>query len=273
MTLKIGIAGLGLIGGSLALALREQHEVRGFDISRETRDAASRAGVRIVDRVEALMPADAVIVATPMQAVLPTLAQLAPSAADTVLIDVASVRGPVDAFAREHANGARVVGMHPMAGRSAQGFAAADPALLSGRPFLITPTVTADSDAMAVAGRIARDAGGVVTVVSAVEHDRVVALTSALPLAVAAALAVAAVDADAEGRAFAGPGLRDTTRLADTPSDLAEALLLANAGNVVAALARLRDVLDELERAVAERDVAGIREILSRAASARRAMG
>jgi prephenate dehydrogenase len=272
LDLKIGIAGLGLIGGSLALALREAHEVRGFDVSRETRDAASRAGLRAVDRLDALLPADAVIVATPMQAVLPTLAALAPTAGRAVLIDVASVRAPVDAFAREHANGARIVGMHPMAGRSAQGFAAADPALLSSRPFLITPTTTADSDAMAVAGRVARDAGGVVTVVSAAEHDRVVALTSALPLAVAAALAVAAVDADAAGRAFAGPGLRDTTRLADTPADLAEALLLANSGNVVAALARLRDVLDELERAVAERDLAGIREILSRAATARRSM-
>jgi prephenate dehydrogenase len=265
--MKIGIAGLGLIGGSLALALRDRHEVSGFDISRDARDAAARAGVIVRDRLEALLPADTVIVATPMPAVLPTLATLAGIANGAVLIDVASVRGPMDAFAREH-GGARQVGMHPMAGRAASGFTAADASLLRGRPFLIVPTATADSDAMALAGRVARDAGGVVTVVSAAEHDRVVALTSALPLAVAAALAVAAGDG-AAGRAFAGPGLRDTTRLADTPQELAEALLTANAGNVVSALARLREVLDELERAVAERDVAAIREILARASAAR----
>jgi prephenate dehydrogenase len=270
--LKIGIAGLGLIGGSLALALRGSHEVSGFDISRDARDAAARTGVRTVDRLGALLPAEAVIVATPMQAVLPTLAALAPSANRAVLLDVASVRGPIDAFAREHANGARIVGMHPMAGRSAHGFGAADAALLSGRPFLIVPTLTADSDAMALAGRLARDAGGVVTVVSAAEHDRLVALTSALPLAVAAALAIA-IDSGANVGSFAGPGLRDTTRLADTPADLAEAMLVANAGNVVAALARLRETLDELERAVAERDVASLREILARAAQSRASFG
>jgi prephenate dehydrogenase len=265
--MKIGIAGLGLIGGSLALALRQHHEVSGFDISREARESAARVGLKVIERLDALLPADAVIVATPMQAVLPTLAALTGIADGAVLVDVASVRAPIDAFARDRGR-ARQVGMHPMAGRSASGFAAADAALLSGRPFLLVPTATADSDAMAIAGRIARDAGGVVTVVSAAEHDRVVALTSALPLAAAAALAVAATDGTESG-AFAGPGLRDTTRLVDTPQELAEALLVANAGNVVSALARLREVLDELERAVAERDVTTIREILARASQAR----
>jgi len=270
---KIGIAGLGLIGGSLALALRDRHEVRGFDVSRDVREGATRAGIGIVDRLEALVPSDALIVATPMSAILPTIAGLARAADGAVVLDVASVRGPIDAFAREHAGRARLVGMHPMAGRAAKGFAAADAALLAGRPFLIVPTVASDSEAMSIAGQIARDAGGVVTVVSAAEHDRLVALTSALPLAVASALAIAAHDGAGDASAFAGPGLYDTTRLADTPSDLAEALLVANAGNVVSSLARLRAVLDELERAVAERDVGAIRELLARAASARGALG
>ncbi len=267
--MKIAIAGLGLIGGSLALALRSAHEVRGYDIAREPRDAARAAGLGVVDDLDELLPADVVIVATPMSAVLPTLAALAPRAGSAVLLDVASVRAPIDAFAREHAGGARLVGMHPMAGRSAQGFIGADPALLAGRPFLLVPTATSDAPAMAVAGEVARGAGGVVTVCSAVEHDRIVALTSALPLALATALSVAASEGATDLPAFAGPGYRDTTRLALTAPDLAETILLANSGNVVAAIARLRTVLDELERAVAERDQAAVHDILERAAAAR----
>lgn len=268
--MRIGVVGLGLIGGSLAMALRARHEVNGFDVDRDARDAAARAGLGVVDRLEALLPADAVIVATPIGAVLPTLAALAPRAGDAVLVDVSSVRGPVEAFVRESANGGRVVGMHPMAGRAGRGFAAADPALLVGRPFLLVPTTHADAGAMAIAGELARDAGGVVTVCSAVEHDRIVAFLSALPLALAAALSVAAEDALGGGvAALAGPGFRDATRVAGTSLDLGEAILAANPAHVVAALAALRGVLDEIERAVAERDMVGLRAVLERAQAMR----
>ncbi|HZP95810.1 MAG TPA: prephenate dehydrogenase/arogenate dehydrogenase family protein [Candidatus Limnocylindria bacterium] len=271
--MRIGVAGLGLIGGSLALALHGTHDLTGFDVDRATRDAARARGIRTVDALEALLPADAVVVATPLRAVLPTLAALAPRAGGAVVLDVSSVRTPVEGFVREHPDGARVVGMHPMAGRSASGFGMADARLLAGRSFLVVPTASSDSEAVRVAGCIARDAGGVVTVCSAAEHDRIVAVTSALPLALAAALAIAGADATAQLAAFAGPGFRDATRLADTPPDLAESLLAANAGNVVAALARLRAVLDELERAVAERDAPAVRATLERAASARALLG
>jgi len=271
--MNIAVAGLGLIGGSLALALRGTHQLRGYDTDAGTRDAAGRAGIQVVASLDDLLPADAVIVATPLAAVLPTLAHLAPRAERAVLLDVASVRAPVDAFARDQQNGARLVGMHPMAGRSAQGFAAADPDLLRGRPFLVVPTARSDADAMAVAGALARDAGGVVTVMSAAEHDRIVAVLSALPLALAAALSVTAAEAIAaplEG--LAGTGFRDATRLALTTPELGEPLLAANSAHVVGALARLREALDEIERAVAERDHGALRELLERAALVRKTL-
>ena len=271
--MRIGIAGLGLIGGSLALALKARHDVHGFDTDPATRAAAARAGVATVERLADLVPADAVVVATPLAAVLPTLAELAPVARGTVLLDVGSVRAPVDAFAREHTEAARIVGLHPMAGRSAHGFAAADAALLAGHPFLIVPTVSADADAMRVAGDIARAVGGVPTVCSAVEHDRAVAVLSALPLVLSAALATVAADAVAGRLAdVAGTGFRDATRLALTPEDLATQLLTANAAHVVTALARLRTTLDDMERAVAERDVAALASLLSRARAVREAL-
>jgi prephenate dehydrogenase len=265
---KIGVAGLGLIGGSLALALRTRHQLTGFDVSRDTRDAARAAGIAVTERLEGLLPADAVIVATPLDAVLPTIIALEPVAADAVLIDVGSVRARVDAHASDRRVLPRIVGMHPMAGRSTQGFAAADPAILAGRPFLVVPTQRSDARALAMVGDIARDAGGVVTVFSAAEHDRRVAVLSALPLAIAAALSVGA-ETSGDLAGVAGPGYRDATRLALTSVDLGSAILAANSANVLEALSRFRLVLDELEQALGSGDDRAVISFLERARSAR----
>jgi prephenate dehydrogenase len=157
-----------------------------------------------------------------------------------------------------------------MAGRSGSGFAAASAALLEQRPFLVVPTARSDTAAMALAGALARDAGGVVTVCSAAQHDRIVAVLSALPLTFASALAVTAADAlDGNLASFSGPGFGDSTRLALTAPDLGSAMLLANAENVRAALARARAILDEVDRAIAAGDDAALNAILERAARAR----
>jgi len=269
--LNVSIAGLGLIGGSLALALKTRHRVTGFDIDARTRDAALAAGIDVVGALDALLPADAVIVATPILAIVPTLEALAPRAGAAVLLDVASVRAPVEAFAASAPAGCRIVGLHPMAGRSGSGFAAASAELLELRPFLIVPTVRSDAAAMALAGALARDAGGEVTVCSAAQHDRIVAVLSALPLAFASALALTGAETvDGNLAALSGPGFGDSTRLALTAPDLGSAMLLANAQNVRGALERARKVLDDVDRAIAAGDVAALNAILERAAEARR---
>jgi len=272
--MNVSIAGLGLIGGSLALALKRRHRVTGFDTDASTRDAALAAGIDVVGALEALLPADALIVATPIEAVVPTLEALAPRAGAAVLLDVASVRAPVEAFATSAPAGCRIVGLHPMAGRSGSGFGSASAVLLELRPFLVVPTPRADTAAMAVAGALARDAGGVVTVCSAAQHDRIVAVLSALPLAFASALALTGAETvDGNLAAFSGPGFRDSTRLALTSPDLGGAMLLANGQNVRDALDRARAILDEVDRAIAAGDVAALNAILDRAAEARRGLG
>ena len=152
------------------------------------------------------MSLEIIIIATPLAAIVQTLTALEPHARGAVLLDVASVRAPVEDHVKRTPSGPPIVGLHPMAGRTAQGFAAADPALFAGRPFLVVPTQRADVRAMAVAGEIARAAGGVVTVCSAAEHDRIVALVSALPLALAASLSAAAAEGVHDLGTFAGPG-------------------------------------------------------------------
>src|SRR5439155_228495 len=128
---------------------------------------------------------------------------------------------------------------------TASGLAAADAELFRDRPFLVVPTARSDDRAMAVAGDIARAAGGRVAVLSASVHDAAMGRLSALPLAVAAATTHVAAEGDL---APAGPGFRDTTRLAATPVDLAVELLL---GNADAAAAEITKVVRELDRVAA----------------------
>jgi prephenate dehydrogenase len=235
--MRVGIAGCGLIGGSLALALREAHDVRAFDPA-GTGDIAGTA------RLEDLLAADVVVVATPLPQIVPTLRALAAHANGPVLMDVGSLKRDVAAFAELAPSTARIVGGHPMAGATDHGYAAARADLFRGRTFFLVPTARADERAMGLAGDIARAAGATPTVVSAPEHDRIVAILSGLPLAVAMALARVGADVSA----FAGPGFRDATRLAQTPPELADVLLRGNAAEVRAALAQLRAALDDIDR-------------------------
>jgi prephenate dehydrogenase len=248
--LKIGIAGLGLIGGSLALALRDLHEVTGYDVDEAARRGAASDGIRVVLKLDDLVPADAVVVATPMTAIVSTLERLAARANGAVLLDTGSLKRAVADFAGRAPDDARIVGGHPMAGTTSSGFSAADKHLFQARPFLLVPTERSDDAAMAVAGTIVRDVGATVMVCSATVHDRAMARLLAAPLATAAALAVAGAEA-APLVSAAGPGFRDSTRLADTPLDLAMELLFASPkdaraaiGSVIDGLEQLRDRLD-----------------------------
>ena len=237
--MRVGIAGCGLIGGSLALALRAAHDVRAYD-------PAGTGEIPSVGRVEDLLESDVVVVATPLSQVVPTLQVLAARADGAVLMDVGSLKRDVATFAATAPATARIVGGHPMAGTTEQGYAAARADLFAGRPFFLVPTARSDERSLQVAGDLARAVAAVPTVVSAAEHDRIAAVLSGLPLLVARALARVGADvAD-----LAGPGFRDATRLAKTPPELADALLKGNASEVRAALAKLRTALDEAERAL-----------------------
>ena len=207
-------------------------------------DPAGTGDIRSVPRLDDLLPADAVIVATPLAQIVPTLAALAARSGGALLLDVGSLKRDVEAFARTAPASCLIVGGHPMAGTTERGYGAARADLFRGRPFFLVPTDRSDGSAMAAAAELVRSIGAVPTVVSAVEHDRIVATLSGLPLAVALALARTGADLSE----FAGPGFRDATRLAATPPELAAALLKGNSAEVRAALARFRAALDDVER-------------------------
>jgi prephenate dehydrogenase len=265
---KIGIAGLGLIGGSLALALRDGHDITGYDNDERARAAAKADGIRIAARIQDLVPADAVLVATPLSAIVPALERLASRSDGAVLVDTGSLKRGVADYAARAPAGARIVGGHPMAGTTSAGFSAADAGLFRGRAFLLVPTARSDDRAMAVAGTIARDVGAMVTVCSAEVHDRAMARLVAGPLATAAALAVAGAQAEPLIGA-AGPGFRDSTRLAETPSDLATELLFGNSADAAAAIGSVIEALTQLRQSLERGDRDYVRSFLAAARSVR----
>lgn len=287
---SVAVAGGGLIGTSLALALaHEGHPVRIMEPEADTRagleavlaEGAEPAGGRpqVGERwPEVARDADLVVAAVPPPAIGTVLAEAAPvAAAGALLTDVAGTKqGVVAEVARllPAPASARYVGGHPMAGSERSGPAAADATLFTGVTWVLTPTPATDDAALTAAGELVRTAGGRALVLSPEEHDTIVGLVSHLPQLVASVLADVAAEAVGADRdavmAVAGPGFRDTTRIAASDAGLWLAIVDANRPAVERALAAFRGRLDEVAAAVGEGDDERLGAVLRRASAARR---
>ena len=242
---RVTVVGLGLVGGSLARALaRAGYRVTGVDAGAATRRAARRSGacVLVTSRLQdALLEAELVVLAAPPLANLRLLRTLArePRAPRLVVTDVSSVKRRICA-AGARLSGLEFVGGHPMAGRERPGFAASDPDLFRGRPWILTP-----ARSRSASGRVramVRDVGALPIRLTPAQHDRAVAFVSHLPQLVAWALA----DAARSGRAraplgrLAGPAFLDMTRIAKSPRGLWREILSENRDELGRALRAFR---------------------------------
>jgi prephenate dehydrogenase len=242
----VAVVGLGLVGGSLARALRAQgYPVLGVDrpavVSRARRARAISAAASLA---EAVSGADVVVLAAPPAANLRLLRRVtAVARPGRVITDVGSVKGPIVDEARRLGLKA-FTGGHPMAGAERAGFAASRADLFQGCRWILTPAPGARVPA--TLRRLVRDVGATAVVMNAEEHDRVVAFLSHVPQLVAWAL-LAAAQGDPVARrhrALAGPGYRDMTRLARSPRALWRQILGQNRAAVARALRLLKAELD-----------------------------
>jgi prephenate dehydrogenase len=249
------VVGCGLIGTSVALALREH----GIDVHLDDRDpdhlaAAVERGAGSADPVHD--PA-LVVVAVPPRATAAAVREALETYPAAVVTDVASVKGSV---AREVAGGAgldRYVGSHPMAGSERSGPLAASARLFEGRPWVITPAADATDAAVRLVEEVAVMLGAVPTVMDADTHDRAVALVSHVPQVLSTLTAARLVDAPPAHLALAGQGLRDVTRVAGSDPALWRDIITTNAEEIGAVLSAVRDDLDTLIDALRDRDVVG----------------
>ena len=259
---KIGIVGLGLIGGSIALAARQlwpKAIVIGVD-NKDVLESAMRLHAIDVaaDDLIVLAEADVVILAAPVKTNIALLAELDENVRQpAVITDTGSTkRGMMDA-----AGGLpprfTFIGGHPLAGAAQGGLEHARPDLFTGRPWLLTVNAATDAAAAALAKltEFVQALGAVPRVMGVQAHDRLLAFLSHLPQLTASALMQVVGDAvRQDGLALAGRGLADTTRLAASPPDIWRDIAATNADEIGPALDALIALLQDLRRDLSDGD-------------------
>ena len=260
MSKNVAILGLGLMGGSLGMALRnltrDRPHVRGYARREETRDAALSDGV--VDSVfddpaDCCVGADIVVVCVPVFAIEDVLREsLAGIEQGTVVTDVGSTKNALSEKAARllARQGAIFVGSHPIAGSEASGIEAARADLYNNAVVVVTPNSDTPQSCIDDVYRLWASLGSRVRQMSALVHDELLARTSHLPHLVAAVL-TRAVLRDDEADAFCGSGFLDSTRIASGTEDIWLDIVQSNREAILVELDVMRDELYALRALVA----------------------
>ena len=284
----VAIIGVGLMGGSLGMALSRRglaSRVLGCDHDPSSLQAAVRRGAVDEGRPleAAVSAADLVVLAVPVPALPRLFGLIGPHLKEgAVVTDLGSVKRPVLEAAQALPHPEQFVGGHPLAGRERAGVAAADGDLFLGRAWAVVPGPSSRPDAMEMVAHLAQAVGADPVLLGPDEHDCLAAEISHLPqlaaYALAAAVARGASGTAAAGRGLnmarrlAGPGLRDTTRLAASAAGLWRDLALANRDHLGEGLKRLQSELAEVSRALEAGDGEALEGLFQQAQAARLAL-
>jgi len=279
---KITIIGLGLIGGSLARALKESdftEIVSGVDT--DTGSIEYAVSEHIIDEgsveiKESTRDADIVVIATHIGAIKAaaiSAAENAPKGA--VVTDTGSVKGKVlrdiEGLLSSHA---KFVGGHPIAGTENSGIRSSDKALFKGRRCILTPTEGTDKEALGKVASMWEAAGADIFEMDADTHDRIFGTVSHMPHAVAYSLINSTLRAQnhEELFEFAGGGLKDYTRIAESSPEMWMDIFLANSAYTLGAISRFQEALEKIKSAIEINDKAALANELSRARELKKKM-
>lgn len=278
-SLTVGVVGLGLMGGSLALGLAGKCRRRiGLDSDPDADRSALEMGV--VDEValnltDLAAKADFIILAVPVRTILAILKELAdirfPDDRVRIVLDIGSTKSDIVKAMDRLGAGFDPIGGHPICGREVQGVRFADAALFRNAPFVLTPSKRTSSRARALAHTLVQMLGALDLEMEPEEHDELVASTSHLPHLVAVALAQTAGRLPSAA-ALVGPGFRDTTRLAGSNIEMLTDILLTNREHVLQALEEYIARLEALAQRLREGDEARLKVLLAEGRRARQEM-
>ncbi|MEY3400651.1 MAG: hypothetical protein RLZZ86_254 [Cyanobacteriota bacterium] len=250
--MKIGILGLGLIGGCLGFDLRSQgHDVLG--VSRRESTCVRAVEIGSVDQasldLSLLASAEVVFICTPIGLIVPQIKELIGYLPKTTIItDVGSVKKPiVEAISPLWEN---FIGGHPMAGKTDVGIESAQRNLFVNRPYVLTPIETTASHIVTIIEEIVRSLGSVIYHCQPEQHDQAVSWISHLPVIVSASLIAACLsETDPEiaklAQNFASSGFRDTSRVGGGNPELGVMMAQYNRQALLNSLYQYRENLDE----------------------------
>jgi prephenate dehydrogenase len=275
----VAIVGVGLIGGSFALALKNANlvdRVIGIGRRQSSVDAALKLGVidEAATDLSAAGAAHLVLLAMPVGQMEPTMRAIAPHVrAGAIITDAGSTKQDVVACARQHLGRAlpRFVPAHPIAGAEQSGVEAARVNLYRDRDVILTPLTETDSSAAHTVAQLWRACGAKVSEMSPAQHDEIFGAVSHLPHLVAYAL-VNMLAKRSDGTrllSFAGAGFRDFTRIASSSPEMWRDIALANRAVLQNELTDLQQHLDGLRELLRSGDGAGVERIFSDARAAR----
>lgn len=277
---KTAVFGIGLLGGSFARALR-QHGLTSTIIGcgRTEANLHRAKALGIIDfwttePSDAVLDADLVLLATPV----PTFSALVSGFRSSLkrgclVTDVGSVKGSLVADIEGlMPEGACYVGSHPIAGGEASGCEASRADLFEGARCILTPTAATDSAALAAVAALWQALGMETVQMDPERHDEIYAMVSHFPHVAAYALVNTVAETDALALAFAGSGFRDATRIALSPPELWQGIVLANRSAVLKSARQFRRELDRVIAALELQDATALEVLFSRAQMARRAL-
>ncbi len=242
--MKIGILGLGLIGGSILTALSD----KGYDTVAVTRnknviEQAKAYTNEVGSDIELLKDCDVVFVAVPMSHTLETLEKLEAILPSTAIVtDVCSLKG----FVMQKKYSYNFIGSHPMAGTENAGFDYAEKNLFKGAKWVLTPHFDTPRSVSAKVEELITDMGSKPIYADAKEHDEAVAKISHMPMLLSQALFESVKD-DELAMELAASGFRDMTRLAMSNVDMAEDMLNMNTPNIEKSLQKMNLAVNDLK--------------------------
>jgi 3-phosphoshikimate 1-carboxyvinyltransferase len=276
---KVLIVGLGLIGGSLAAALRnlDKHQIWGFDADEQSMAQAVEQGIietAVSDLPQAVRDADVVVLAVPVKAIAELIELIAPYLGqNTILTDVGSVKGHIvdAAYKVFDQPPAGFIPGHPIAGSERSGISAVQSDLFVDHKYIITPLPESSPQAMDVLAELWRSVGSDILTMDVARHDMVLAATSHLPHILAFSL-VDTLASDAENKdifRYAAGGFRDFTRVSGSDPTMWHDVLVTNRDACLKTLDQFTDGLQLMRQAIADGDSNTMLGIMTRARVAR----
>ena len=252
---RIAIVGTGLIGGSLALAIKKHHlaeEVIGVSRHMKSLKLAKKKGAidRASQSLEIIKDADFVILATPVDVILEQASRIAKIIKkDCLVTDVGSTKEKI--VAKLEKTFANYIGSHPLAGSEKRGISSAKADLFKHSLCILTPTALTDKKSLRLLSKFWNKVGARVETLDPKRHDKILSFVSHMPHIAAFSL-IGAVPK--QFLKFASGGLKDTTRIAASDSELWAEIFLSNSKNVLQAIKALKGNILEIEKEIKNRD-------------------